>query len=78
MLAPGEKFRIVRVDPGMDGILAYLDDLNLGIDSTGEVVSQSLIGETMSLQMHDDQGGKEVVIGLKVAERLFVLTDSKP
>ena len=43
-LSPGESFRIVRVDPGMDGILAYLDDMDLGIDSIGEVVSQSPIG----------------------------------
>jgi DtxR family Mn-dependent transcriptional regulator len=76
-LTPGEGFRIVRVDPGMDGILTYLDDLNLGIGSAGEFVSQSPIGETISLRIINDRGAHDTVIGLKAAEHIYVLTDSK-
>jgi DtxR family transcriptional regulator, Mn-dependent transcriptional regulator len=75
-LTPGERFRIVRVDPGMDGILTYLDDLDLGIDSIGEVVSQSPVGETISLRIINDRGAHDIVIGLKAAEHIYVLTES--
>jgi DtxR family transcriptional regulator, Mn-dependent transcriptional regulator len=75
ILNPGEKFRIVRVDPGMDGILTYLDTLGLGIDSIGKVVSQSPVGETISLQIITDRGSQHTVIGLKAAEHIYVLPD---
>ncbi|MGB7919963.1 MAG: metal-dependent transcriptional regulator [Desulfobacterales bacterium] len=74
-LNPGEKFRIVRVDPGMDGILTYLDTLGLGIDSIGKVVSQSPVDETISLQIITDRGSHGTVIGLKAAEHIYVLPD---
>ena len=74
-LAPGEKFRIVRVDPSMDGILTYLDNLGLGIDSAGEVVSQSTVGETVSLRIMTDRGSHDMVIGFKAAENIYVLND---
>jgi DtxR family Mn-dependent transcriptional regulator len=77
LLTPGEKFRIVRVDPSMDGILSYLDDVGLGIDSIGEIVSQSLIGETISLRIIGDRDARDTVIGLKAAEHIYVLTDSE-
>lgn len=75
VLAPGEKFRIVRVDPSMDGILTYLDNLGLGIDSAGEVVSQSTVGETVSLRIMTDRGSHDMVIGFKAAENIYVLND---
>jgi DtxR family Mn-dependent transcriptional regulator len=74
-LNPGEKFRVVRVDPGMDGILTYLDTLGLGIDSIGKVVSQSAVGETMSLRIITDQGSHDTVIGQKAAEHIYVMPD---
>ena len=75
LLNPGEKFRIVRVDPGMDSILTYLDTLGLGIDSIGKVVSQSSVGETISLRIITDRGSHDTVIGLKAAEHIYVLPD---
>jgi DtxR family Mn-dependent transcriptional regulator len=75
-LVPGERFRIVRVDPGMDGILTYLDELDLGIDSMGEIVSQSAVGETLSLRIISDRGAHDTVIGLKAAAHIYVLSES--
>jgi DtxR family Mn-dependent transcriptional regulator len=75
LLSPEEKFRIVRVDPGMEGILTYLDSLGIGIGSIGEVVSQSAVGETLSLRIINDRGSHDTVIGLKAAEHIYVLPD---
>ena len=76
MLAPGQHFRIVRVDPAVDGMLAYLSQLRLGIDTTGNVLAHAPFDGPISLRINGIDGPSETAIGRRVADHIYVVVDS--
>ena len=75
-LAPGERFRIVRVEPAMDGMLAYLNQLDLGINMTGKMLAHAPFNGPISLRIDHIDGSREMAIGRGVADMIFVLIEA--
>jgi DtxR family Mn-dependent transcriptional regulator len=73
-LDPGATFRIVRVDPSLDGMLAYLDELGLELDTTGEVIDHAPFDGPFTLGITDGNGHREVALGREVADHIYVVT----
>lgn len=75
-LPPGKRFRVVRVDPAVDGMLAYLTQLQLCIGATGEVLSQAPFEGPINLTLDHSQGPRETAIGRSVADHIYVMAAS--
>jgi DtxR family Mn-dependent transcriptional regulator len=68
-----------RVDPSLDGMLDYLDELKLGLGITGRVVDQAPFGGPVTLRINSsDSGHRETAIGREIADRIFVVKGSAP
>lgn len=65
-------FRIVRVDPSLDGMLDYLDELKIGLGTTGTLISQAPFGGPITLSITDGDSHRETAIGSEIADRLYV------
>jgi DtxR family Mn-dependent transcriptional regulator len=65
-------FRIVRVEPSLDGMLDYLDELKLGLGITGRVVGQAPFGGPVTLRINSSDSHRETAIGREIADRIFV------
>jgi DtxR family transcriptional regulator, Mn-dependent transcriptional regulator len=72
-LEPGTAFRIVRVDPSLAGMLAYLDELGLELDTTGEVLDHAPFDGPFTLRITDRSGHREAAIGREVADHIYVV-----
>lgn len=68
----GTAIRIVRVRPFKDGLLSYLDEIGIGIDTTGTVIAKAPLEGPVTLRV--DQGGKtsDHTLGRGVTDHLFV------
>jgi DtxR family Mn-dependent transcriptional regulator len=72
-LEKGTPFRIVRVDPSLDGILDHLDQMELGLETTGVVIDQAPFDGPISLRLSGAGGHRETVIGREVANHIYVV-----
>ncbi len=66
-------FRIIRVDPSIDGMLDYLDELKLGLGTTGVVVEHAPFGGPVTLRITGGDSQREPAIGRKIADRIYVV-----
>ncbi|MGD8703247.1 MAG: metal-dependent transcriptional regulator [Desulfosarcina sp.] len=67
----GATFRVVRVDPSINDMLAYLDNLGIGLETTGVVLDQAPFGGPLTLQLTDSDPPREAAIGREVADHIF-------
>jgi len=67
-----EVFRIVRVDPSLDGMLDYLDELEIGLGTTGILISHAPFGGPITLRITDGNSHREMAIGREIADRIYV------
>lgn len=72
-ISPETTFRVVRVDPSVDGMLGYMDELGIGLETTGMVAGQSPFGSPITLRITDDTGNRETAIGREVADHIYVV-----
>ena len=68
-----ESFRIVRVEPSLDGMLDYLDELKLGLGTTGMVVNHAPFEGPVTLRIIDGSSHRETFIGRDIADRIYVV-----
>jgi DtxR family Mn-dependent transcriptional regulator len=66
------SFRIVRVEPSLEGMLDYLDELQLGLGTTGMVVNHAPFEGPVTLRIIDGSSHRETAIGRDIAERIYV------
>jgi DtxR family Mn-dependent transcriptional regulator len=66
-------FRMVRVEPSLEGMLDYLDELGLGLGTTGTVVGKAPFGGPVTLRISDGGSHRETAIGREIADRIFVV-----
>lgn len=71
MMKPGTAFRIVRVDPSINDMLAYLDSLGIGLETTGVVVGQAPFDGPVMLYLNDGGESRETTIGREVAGHIY-------
>ena len=66
-------FRIVRVEPSLDGMLDYLDELELGLGTIGTVVGRAPFGGPVTLRISKAGSHRETAIGREIAGRIYVV-----
>lgn len=76
-LEAGTSFRVVRVDPSVDGMLDYLGTLRIGLGTTGELIGQAPFDGPLTLRLDDDTHQSETAIGRDVAACIYVERHSK-
>ena len=67
-----DPFRVVRVAPRA-GMLAHLDQLGIGIGTTGRVISRAPFDGPITLCITENGNCRETVIGREVAASIYVL-----
>jgi hypothetical protein len=67
-----DRFRIVRVDPRSSEVLVYLHDSDIGIHSSGRVVSKSPPNGTITVAIQDKGRGHTHTLGREVADQIFI------
>jgi Fe2+ transport system protein FeoA len=71
-LEPGTRFRVVRVDPSLDGMLDYLGTLKIGLGTVGTLIGQAPFDGPLTLRLDDAERQTETVMGPDVAARIYV------
>ena len=70
-LAPGTAFRIVRVDPSINDMLEYLDNLGIGLETTGIVVGHAPFNGPVTLCLTGEGNSREAAICREVAGHIY-------
>jgi DtxR family Mn-dependent transcriptional regulator len=70
-LKAGSAFRIVRVDPTLEGMLPYLNELDIGLNTAGIIVSHAPFQGPVTIQLKVETGSRETDIAREVASRLY-------
>lgn len=65
-------FRIVRVEPSLDGMLQYLDELKICLGTEGILVSHAPFGGPITLRITGVYRPREMAIGREIANRIYV------
>lgn len=68
---PGTAFRIVRVDPSITDMLEYLNNLGIGLATTGVLIDHAPFEGPVTLRLTDKKGSRETAIGKEVAGRIY-------
>jgi DtxR family Mn-dependent transcriptional regulator len=71
-LEENDRFRIVRVDPRSSEVLVYLHDSDIGIHSSGRVVSKSPPNGTITVAIQDKGRAHTHTLGREVADQIFI------
>ena len=73
-IAPGTRIRILRVDPSISGMLQYLDEMGIGLGTTGIVESIAPFGGPVTLRIDGAGADHTRSIGSAVADRIYAVT----
>jgi Fe2+ transport system protein FeoA len=73
-LDTGNRFRVVRVDPSLEGMLDYLGTLRIELGCTGELIGQAPFDGPLTLRLDDNGHPMETAIGREVATSIYVET----
>ena len=68
----GSRFMIIRVDPVSSEFLAYLDDLAMGIGTTGRLLSKDEDHGPLSIELDDRDNAPRKTLKRQIADRLYV------
>jgi DtxR family Mn-dependent transcriptional regulator len=73
-IAPGTRIRILRVDPSISGMLQYLDEMGIGLGTTGIVENIAPFGGPVTLRIDGAGADHTRSIGSAVADRIYAVT----
>jgi len=68
------RFKIIRVDPVSAEFLAYLDELAMGIGTTGRLVSKDDDHGPLSIELGEGDNVPHTILNRNIADRLYVET----
>jgi len=68
----GQSFKIIAVNPVSSELLIYLESLEIGIHSSGNVISKSPLDGPLKIQIKKKDVIKEHTLGRNVADKIYV------